>query len=56
MSSSFGKKKPAAPQRENTQRSAFDPQAAQETVQAIYRITQTEPSWLERARMMRGAM
>jgi hypothetical protein len=58
MSSAFGKKKPAAQQREHTQASAWssrtsDPQAAQETVQAFYRITHTEPSRLERARMMR---
>ena len=58
MSSAFGKKKPAAQQRERTQTPAWlprtsDPQAAQEMVQAFYRITQTEPSRLERARMMR---
>ena len=58
MSSAFGKKKPAAQQRERTQAAAWssrtsDQQAAQEMVQAFYRITQTEPSRLERARMMR---
>jgi hypothetical protein len=58
MSSSFGKKKPAA--RESAQVLSWLPkaktpesQAARETQQAFYRITHTEPSRLERARMVR---
>lgn len=63
MSSSFGKKKPVVRQNEQTQVLAWLPRtkpsdagslAAQESLQAFYRITHTEPSRLERARMMRG--
>jgi hypothetical protein len=58
MSSAFGRKKPATQQRQHAQAPVWpprtsDPQAARETVQAFYRITNTEPSRLERARMMR---
>ncbi len=61
MPSSFGRKKPAV--RESGRVLAWLPrvkdedakrQAAQEAQQAFYRITHTEPSRLERARMMRG--
>ena len=60
MSSSFGKRKPVvrksvqadAPMRAKA--SEAKTQAAQETLQAFYRITHTEPSRLERARMMRA--
>jgi hypothetical protein len=61
MSSAFGRKKPVVHPSGQAQILAWmprsktsDPQAAQETVQAFYRITHTEPSRLERARMMRG--
>ena len=61
MSSSFGKRKPLARQREAAQVLAWLPRAkdagspaADEIVQAFYRITHTEPSRLERARMVRG--
>jgi hypothetical protein len=58
MSSVFGRKKQAAQQREQAQASAWrprtsEPRAVQENVQAFYRITHTEPSRLERARMVR---
>lgn len=61
MSSAFGKKKLAAPHSGQAQilprparAKTSDHEAAQETVQAFYRITHTEPSRLERARMMRN--
>ena len=60
MSSAFGKKKPAAHQSGQAQVLAWLPKAkaadqvgAKENVQAFYRITHTEPSRLERARMIR---
>lgn len=60
MPSSFGRKKPAARQIEQAQAPAWllwakaPSAAARETQQALYRITGSEPSRLERARMMRG--
>jgi hypothetical protein len=61
MPSAFGRKKPVVHHNGQAQMLAWmpraktsDPQATQETVQAFYRITLTEPSRLERARMTRG--
>jgi hypothetical protein len=63
MSSSFGRKKPAVQQNGQAHALAWllkpgtsDRQrpAAQEMQQALYRITHSEPSRLERARMVRG--
>jgi hypothetical protein len=65
MSSKFGRKKPAVRQSGQAQGLAWLPRpkasdgqhpAAHEMQQALYRITNTRPSRLERARIVRGRM
>jgi hypothetical protein len=60
MSSSFGRKKPAVRQGDRAPawlprvKTHSDRAVAEEMREAFYRITHTEPSRLERARMIRG--